>query len=126
MHMRLFIACSLALALGACSKANEVTPPDALLDREWFNTFQNTDYEYDVYTPTNSAVGWRYEGIRLNTDGTFLEHGLGPADAPEDRPGTWKAAGGNTYRIQFNDPQRTGFVLEVKSVEEGRLLARRQ
>ncbi|RSK45815.1 hypothetical protein [Hymenobacter perfusus] len=124
--MRLFIACSLALALGACSKADEVTPPAALLDREWFNTFQKTEAQYDVYTPTNSAVGWRYEGIRLNTDGTFLEHGLGPADAPETRPGTWEAAGSNTYRIQFTDAQRTGFVLEVKSVEDGRLVARRQ
>lgn len=124
--MRLLIAYSLTLALGACSKTDEVKPQAALLDREWFNTFQNTQSAYSLYTPTNSAVGWRYEGIRLNTDGTFLEQGLGPADAPETRAGTWEAAGSNTYRVRFNDPQRAGFVLEVKSVEEGQLLARRQ
>jgi len=124
--MRFLIGCSLLFALGACSKAEEATPPAALLDRDWFNTFQNTDAGYSVYGPTQQVVGWRYEGIRLNTDGTFLEHGLGPADEPETRPGTWEAAGSNTYRIQFNNAQRAGFVLEVKSVENGRLLARRQ
>jgi hypothetical protein len=124
--MRFLIGCSLIVALGACSKADEVTPPAALLDRDWFNTFQDTEAGYSVYSPTQQAVGWSYEGIRLNTDGTFLEHGFGPVDAPETRPGTWEATGGNTYRIQFTDAQRTGFVLEVQSVEDGRLVARRR
>jgi hypothetical protein len=129
MQMRPFsttVGAALIMVLGACSSTADVAPPAALLDREWHNTFRKTESGYDVYALTSAGSNRNLEIIRLNSDGTSVETGLDPVDSPETRPGTWETAGGNTYRIRFTDPQRAGFVLEVKSIEDNQLVARRR
>ncbi|MET4106633.1 hypothetical protein [Hymenobacter sp. UYP22] len=111
----------------ACQKEDNPVSPDAVIGPRWHNTFRPAQQGYSTYTPTNLAeAGWHYEVIQLHPDHTFVESGLGPADGPVDYPGTWQQLSTTTYRIQFLDPQRSGYVLRVKAVDADKMEARRE
>jgi hypothetical protein len=114
---------SFLLILSSC-KEDTVTPTN-LFGRVWYNTFEIDKDDFSLFSTTNRATGWRYDGFRLETDGSFIEYGLGPADAPEERLGTWTETGKYTYQIKFTDAQRQGYTLQVQGVNSETLKARR-
>ncbi|RSK35433.1 hypothetical protein [Hymenobacter metallilatus] len=128
--MRYFMVFAIGAAglLSACAKQEcDAVGAAELVGPRWYNTFQATREGFSTYTPTNqTSPGWQYEVLQFKSDHTFIESALGPVDAPVDYPGTWQALGSGTYRIQFNDPQRSGYLLRVKSVDAGKLLAKRE
>lgn len=109
------------VVLGSCRKSEAPAP---IQNKDWFSTFQPAADGYTIYGTTNQAQGWRYAGFRLNADGTYLEYGLGPADGPETRPGTWQTEGDLTYRITFQDPTRPGYRLRIRKPLNEHLEAR--
>ena len=123
--MRLLLCSSAAvlLSLAGCQKSDP--KPPAVLDQDWYSTFQPGSAGYTVYSTTHQNLGWQYDGFRLNADGTYLEYGLGPADEPEERPGTWREEGSQTFRITFNNPDRAGYLLRIIDAQAGQLQARR-
>lgn len=119
-----FLIIGLLLMVSGC-KENSMVPAE-VFDRAWYNTYEKEQEGFFRFTPVPKGQGWQYEGFRLNTDGTFVEYGIGPADAAETRPGTWKAAGKQAYKIQFEDAQRQGYTLYLRSVSHDVLKARRE
>ncbi|MFD2785285.1 hypothetical protein [Hymenobacter rubripertinctus] len=109
------------LTLGSCRKSEAPTP---IQDKDWFSTFQTGKKGYTIYSTTTQSQGRRYSGFRLNTDGTYLEYALGPADGPVAYRGTWRAESGQTYRISFQDPARAGYQLRILKPAEEHLEAR--
>lgn len=116
-----------ALLVSSCQQDITSRPLTVLFDREWYSTFEKDEQEFFLFTPKarTQAIGWQYEGFRLNTDGTYQEYGIGPADGPETRPGTWQKTGELTYRIKFTDPERQGYTLRVQLLSDSTLKARR-
>ena len=109
--LRSCLVLSLALiAFSGCRKSEE---PNPVQDKDWFSTFQPGAEGYTIYSTTNQSKGWQYAGFRLNTDGTYREYGTGPADGPEEWPGTWQQEGTLTYRITFQDSTRQGYRLRI-------------
>jgi hypothetical protein len=62
--------------------------------------------------------------LEFRPDGTFLESAPGPADAPEERAGTWKLEDGKLV-IESEQAPEGRRVLEIASVDQDRLVVKR-
>ncbi len=123
MRHLLYSSAAALLALAGCQKS--APEPAAIFNQDWYSTFQPGANGATIYSTTRQNLGWRYDGFRLNADGTYLEYGLGPADGAEERPGTWRDEGSQTYRITFQNPDRPGYVLRISNAQSKQLQARR-
>ncbi|TGE10263.1 hypothetical protein [Hymenobacter fodinae] len=115
---------SACLLIVSSCKEDTVTPKN-LFGRQWYNSFEQDQNGFFTFRTTSQTIGWRYDAFRMETDGSFIEYGLGPSDAGEERPGTWTETGKHTYQIKFTDAQRQGYTLEVQGVDTETLRARR-
>ncbi|TGD79047.1 hypothetical protein [Hymenobacter wooponensis] len=111
------------LILSSCKE--DTVAPTTLFGRQWYNTFTPDEKDFFTFRTTSQTIGWRYDAFRMEADGNFIEYGLGPTDAGEERPGTWTETGKYTYQIKFTDPQRQGYTLHVQGVDSETLKARR-
>ncbi len=123
MRLLLYASAAALLTLASCQESDP--KPAVLLNQDWYSTFQPGSNGFTIYSTTRQNLGWRYDGFRLNADGTYLEYGLGPADGAEERPGTWRDEGSQTYRINFDNPDRPGYLLRISKAQEDQLQARR-
>lgn len=124
MRLLFYLSATLLLFAAGC-KTSEDPTPNGVFDKAWYNTYQPSSDNNTVFSTTNPNLPWRYDGFRLNTDGSFVEYGLGPADGSEERSGTWKSAGSQKYRITFRDPNRGGYLLRIAKPTSDQLEARR-
>lgn len=126
MRSAYFLLAGLLMLGSSCKKESDAFASEDFIGRDWFNTFEQTTSGAFTYTPTARAQGWRYDGFRLEANGEFAEYGLGPADGPQTRPGTWTALGNARYQIRFTAPQLQGYILHIESVRGGVLTARKE
>ncbi|NVO86266.1 hypothetical protein [Hymenobacter terrestris] len=124
MRLPLYLSAALLLLSAGCEKDDEPMP-DYVFGRAWYNTYQAGEDGATVFSPTNPNLAWRYDGFRLNADGSFLEYGLDALDKPEERPGTWQSEGSQTYRITFRTTTRKGYLLRITKPAKDQLQARR-
>lgn len=124
MRFLLYLSTALLLFTAGCKKSED-SAPDRFFGKTWYNTFQPGDDGRTIFSTTNPNLGWRYDGFRLEADGSFLEYGLGPADGAEERAGTWKSEDSQNFRITFRDPTREGYLLRIAKPTSNWLQARR-
>ncbi|OWP63928.1 hypothetical protein CDA63_06865 [Hymenobacter amundsenii] len=123
MRYLLYSSAAALLTLAGCQKSDP--EPAAILNQDWFNTFEPGSKGYTIFANTRQNQPRRYYGFRLNADGTYLEYDLGPVDVPVERPGTWRREGNLKYRITFTDPDRSGYLLRISNAQDKQLQARR-
>jgi hypothetical protein len=79
-----------------------------------------------VYRPSDYAFprsrGRR--GFEIRTDGTFIRHGIGPADGPEEVRGRWRAGAPDHIAVEY-EGRRGGEELVIVSCEPKLLRLRR-
>lgn len=115
------------LFLGSCKKDSDVTAPDALFGKSWYNTRQQDVSGAYVYQPEGSfePIGWGIDGFRFEKDGRFLQYTQGPADELLTITGTWTTEDDSTFRIQPDDSRYSAFSILIYSVQANSLKARR-
>lgn len=139
----LLVAALMALLLGACTenvgdllKLQTMGPTGPLYGRSWYNTHEARLGDTVIYRPqgyvvppTTPRYGPVYlDGLRFDEDGEFTLFTFGPADAPEARLGSWKAAAkdNNVVHITLENSEfRPPYRLRVLSVENDKLVVQR-
>lgn len=139
----LLVAAIMAVLLGACTenvgdllKLQAMGPAGPLYGRSWYNSHEVRPGDTVVYRPQGYVVppttprhGPIYlDGLRFDEDGEFTLFTFGPADAPEARLGTWKAAAKDKSVLIVtleNTNFRPPYQLRVLSVENDKLVVQR-
>jgi hypothetical protein len=100
--------------------------PAHALGRRWVHSHEEDTEDEMVFRPAErefppSRGRMRFE---LLPDGTFVESAPGPADAPEQRAGTWEMKGGKLV-LDSEDAPEGQRVLEITSAENDRLVVKK-
>ena len=65
------------------------------------------------------------QGFELRPDGTAMEIGIGPTDAPQKTQGSWKLEGNDQSTIHMSLPAQRSRLLSVISADSARLVIRK-
>ena len=63
------------------------------------------------------------ESFELRADGSYTEHGPGPADVPEEHEGTWSREGDRLVLV--SDGDRPGHAWRIRALDADRLAVER-
>ena len=103
-------------------RSRGATGRQGLLTRRWLHAHEEDTATETVFRPATykfppSRGRW---GFELNADGTMLDIGLGPADRPQEKAGTWKLE--DIDRLLFFGGAEPSRSLRIVSVDRERLL----
>ncbi len=93
----------------------------------WVHAHEEDTDDEMVFRPADADLppsrGRR--AFELRPDGTFVEHGIGAADAPDEAAGRW-ALEGDTITLGEGAPQGVPREMEVVAADAGRLVIRKR
>jgi hypothetical protein len=88
--------------------------PRSLFQR-WWHSFEEDSEGVVVYRPDDYdfPLARGRGGLEFTADGTFIDHPVGPVDAPASVPGRWRLAENGRLAIDFPGSDEPGLELEI-------------
>jgi hypothetical protein len=98
-----------------------------LLSRRWLHAYEEDTTTETVFRPATykfpPSRGRR--GFELKTGGVLVDISIGPADRPQETPGTWRVEGDDTLVFFIGGASEPSRVLNILSVDSRRLVLHR-